>query len=134
VGYHAPVHSLHLSVVPGVYAICGFPAGAPVPSWAEHTTALLSITRTPDELSIVCEAALVPPEVQAERGWSCLGVRGPLDFALVGVLAAIVQPLANAGVSVFATSTYNTDYVLVRASSLEQTITAMERAGHQVAR
>jgi uncharacterized protein len=131
---NAAMHSLHVSLLPGVYAICRFSVSAPVPSWTEHATALLSITRTPDELSIVCEAALVPPEAQAERGWSCLRVRGPLDFALVGVLAAIVEPLAKARISVFATSTYDTDYVLVRTSSLEQTIAALERAGHQVER
>jgi uncharacterized protein len=128
------MHSLHVAVLPGIYAICRFPAGAPVPAWAAQANVLLSITRTPDELSIVCEAALVPPDVHAERGWSGLRLRGPLDFALVGVLAAIVEPLAQANVSVFAISTYDTDHVLIRASRLEQAIAALEDAGHHVER
>jgi uncharacterized protein len=88
--------------------------------------------RTRDELSIVCDQRSVAPAVQAERGWACLQVRGPLDHALVGVLSSILQPLAAAGVSVFALSSYETDAVLVRSSALAKAVDALRSAGHTV--
>ncbi len=120
-----------LVILPGRLAVCRLPAEAPFPEWAVPGD-LLALVRTPDELSVVCQERLVPPEIKAERGWRLLQVQGPLDFSLVGVLAAIVTPLAEAGISIFALSTYETDYVLVKESLLERAIQALTQAGFLV--
>ncbi len=102
-----------------------------VPDWAMGG-ALSSITRTEAELSVVCLAEQVPEGVVAERGWQCFEVAGPLDFSLVGILASLTGTLAEAGISIFAISTYDTDYVLVRTERLGDAIAALCRAGHPI--
>ncbi|MDQ3137846.1 MAG: ACT domain-containing protein, partial [Gemmatimonadota bacterium] len=89
---------------------------------------------TPDELSITAAESSVPEGVRCERPYRALRVRGPLPLDLVGILAAIADPLASAGLSIFAISTFETDYVLVKAADLEPAIRVLERAGHQVRR
>ena len=111
--------------------MCRLPPDAAIPAWAAGGT-FSSITRTPDELSIVCEERLAPDDGKSEGGWRALQVAGPLDFALVGILAAIAAPLAEAGVSIFAVSTFDTDYVLVKESNLARAIDALRDAGHEV--
>jgi hypothetical protein len=107
-----------------------------VPEWASPRDgdALHAVVHTAAETSIVCAAARVPDGVRAERGWRALTVEGPLDFALTGVLAALAVPLAEAGVSIFAVSTYDTDHVLVRSDRLRDAVEALRAAGHRVAR
>ena len=122
--------ALSLRTLPGELAVCRLPADAPAP--ALGAAALWSVTRTADELSIVCPAADAPAGAEVERGWRALKVAGPLDFALTGILAAIAAPLADAGVSIFAVSTYDTDYVLVREAALPAAAEALRRAGHDV--
>jgi len=92
-----------------------------------------SLTRTPDEVSVVCAEADSPKGAVVEGGWSALKVRGPLDFALTGILASIAQPLADAGVAIFAVSTYDTDYVLLRTADLGTAVECLGGAGHEVA-
>jgi uncharacterized protein len=123
---------LVLSLVPGGFAICRLPAGAPLPQWAQHSSRFLALIRTPDELCVVCDEQDAPETVQAEGGWSLLKVNGPLDFSLVGVLASLALPLAQDGVSIFALSTYDTDYLLVRQVELERAVRALTRAGHRL--
>jgi len=123
---------LALRVLPDALAIVRLPADSAHPAWATGA-ALLSITRTRDELSIVCDEACVPADVVVERGWRALAVGGPLDFGLTGVLASIAAPLASAGVSIFAVSTYDTDYVLVKSEALVGAREVLTRAGHSVA-
>src|SRR5262245_54120965 len=106
-------HRLTLIPLDGLFAIVKLPPEAAIPSWASSGS-FLSITRTADELSIVSPEAAVPSGVQAERGWRCVRVAGKMDFSVVGVLASLVVPLADAGVSVFAVSTFDTDYLLVK--------------------
>jgi hypothetical protein len=118
-------------VLAGELAICRLPADAPAPALPARAP-LFAIARTADELSIVCPAADAPPDARVEPGWRALQVAGPLDFALTGVLAAIAQPLAQAGISIFATSTYDTDYVLVREIALDAAVEALRQAGHAV--
>ena len=120
-----------LRLMAGRYAVCRLSADAPVPSWAASGE-WNSVTRTADELSVVCAEAAVPGDVQCEGGWRVLQVGGPLDFSLVGVLAAIAAPLAQAGVSIFAVSTFDTDYVLVKEEKLARSIEALRVAGHDV--
>ena len=92
----------------------------------------MSITRTGDELSIVCCQDQVPNDVIAERGWRCVRVAGTLDFSEVGVLKTLVGPLAEAGISIFAISTFETDYLMVREADLERAVAALTEAGHDI--
>ncbi len=123
--------SFTLDLVPGSYAICRWAAEAPLPPWVMQG-AFFSVTRTPAELSAVCDAGAVPSGVKAEGPWSMLVVRGPLAFNTTGVLAGLATPLAAAGISIFALSTYDTDYVLVRYDDLERAVEALRQAGHTV--
>ena len=102
--------------VPGCFAVARLPPEAPVPAWA--TGAVTSITRTPEELSIVCDDEAVPSGVYATRDFAALRVVGTIDFGVVGLLATLTRALADAGVSVFAVSTFDTDYLFVRTSDL----------------
>jgi uncharacterized protein len=113
-----------LRVLEGRYAICRLPADAEVPA------RFFSVTRTADELSVVCAEDAAPAGARCEGGWRVLQVAGPLEFSLTGVLAGIAAPLAEAGVSIFAISTFDTDYVLVKEEKLAQAIDALRRAGH----
>jgi uncharacterized protein len=123
--------SYTLVVLAEPLAVCRLAADAPVPPWA-HAPPFSSVTRTPHELSIVCPAAAVPADVAASRGWRALRVAGPLDLALVGVLASLVAPLAAAGVNVFTIATHDTDWILVPAAQLDRACDALARAGHEV--
>ncbi len=124
-------HTLSLELLSQTLAVCRLGPEAPVPPWASEG-ALSAVVRTPDELSVVCEARRVPPDVPAVRGWRALRVAGRLDFEEVGILAALVAPLAGAGVPVFVLSTYETDYVLVEEARLAQALEALTAAGHTV--
>lgn len=122
---------LTLERLPGGYAVARLEPGAEVPPWA-HAGAFTCFSRSHDELSIVCEEARVPPEVRAQRGFLCLRVDGPLDFAEVGVLASLADPLAERGISIFAVSTYDTDYLFLPAQRQEAALQALTEAGHTV--
>jgi hypothetical protein len=115
-----------LRVLPGRYSVCRL---APDASLPEH---FFSATRTPDELSVVCDEVHAPENAKCEAGWRLMQVAGPLEFSLTGVLAAIAAPLAKAGVSIFALSTFDTDYVLVKEDDLAKAIEALRGAGHGV--
>jgi len=104
---------------------------AEVPLWA-NASAFLSVTRTPEELSVVCSETRVPGGAQAERGWLALKLEGPFDLSLTGILASVLDPLADAGIGIFALSTYDTDYVLVKQERIEQAIKVLTESGHQV--
>jgi uncharacterized protein len=125
---------MRLDLLRDEFAIARLDGATCVPDWArsEEPAEFLSITRTCDELSIVCESARVPTGIAAERGWRCVKVEGPLDFSLVGVLAALAEPLSRAGVPIFAISTFDTDYVMLKAMNLETAIAALESAGHVI--
>ena len=117
---------MEVSVLPGTLAVCRLHASERVPSWAlELHEGLVSITRTPDELSIVCPQEAVPPDTQVEEDFRALMVPGPIPFEETGVLAALATPLAAAGISIFAIATYDTDYVLVRERDLDRALQAL---------
>jgi uncharacterized protein len=120
-----------LIILPERLAVCRLAAEAPFPDWIQPGD-LICLVRTRDELSVVCAERFVPPEVRAERSWRALMVQGPLEFSLTGVLASIANPLARAGVSIFAISTYDTDYILVRDDSLDRAVNALIQAGFMV--
>ncbi len=125
-----------LTLLPQRFAICRFAPDAPLPAWVFHAEAgVWSVTRTPRELSVVCPEDDLPPSVETfEAGWRALEVAGPIPFDETGVLAGIAAPLAAAGISVFAVSTYDTDLVLVRETQLEAAIAALAGEGHATAR
>ena len=125
---------LPLEVLPDTLAICRLEAGAPIPEWTERSRAFLTISRTAEELSITAVEHAVPRDARCERPYRALRVRGPLPLDLIGILAAIADPLAEAGLGIFAVSTFDTDYVLVKSSDLPAAVRALEAAGHQVRR
>ncbi|MDX2437049.1 MAG: ACT domain-containing protein [Acidobacteriota bacterium] len=121
-----------LQVLEGEYAVWKLPPDAPLPEFVDAPFS--SMTRTHAELSVVAPAHQAPTGVPVEDGWSCLEVQGPLAFELTGVLAAVSEPLATAGIAIFVVSTFDTDYVLVRTTNLERAVEALTRAGHGVTR
>jgi uncharacterized protein len=109
-----------LRLLGGELAILRLPPDAVIPSWLSFSTEpLVSVTRTAHELSIICPAGAVPAAAPCEAGWRAFTVEGKLEFSAVGVLAAILNPLAEAGISILSLSTFDTDYVLVRVAMLE---------------
>ena len=122
---------MNLTIFPKELAVCRLAAQDDVPDWSWNQE-FSSITRTARELSIVCRACDVPRDVKSERGWRALRVAGPLDFSLIGVLAGLAGPLAEAGISIFSISTFDTDYLLVRGHALEQATMVLRGAGHTV--
>ncbi len=122
---------LTLSVLPGDYAVCQLAPSAALPGWATAGD-LFSVTRTPDELSVVCAAAQVPADVRHTPGWAALKLHGPFDFTLTGILAGVLNPLHRAGVGIFALSTFDTDYVLVQATQLGEAVSTLREAGYAV--
>ena len=119
-----------LKLLAGPLAVCRLEAGAPVPAWA--VGALTSVTRTPEELSVVCAEQAVPEGIRAERGFRCLSVVGPISFATSGLLASLSALLADAGVSIFVLSTFDTDLLLLRQADLAQAVAVLRGGGHAV--
>lgn len=118
---------LTLSLLEETLAVCRLAPDADLPEWAWKAGALVSLTRTADELSIVCPQAHLPAGVRAERGFRAFKIMGPLDFALTGVLSGLLLPLAAVDVSVFTLSTYDTDYLMVREAQLDRAREALSR-------
>jgi len=124
-------HQLRLHVLRGRYSLCRLLATADVPAWAVGE--LVSVTRTNAELSIVCDETAVPAGVQQVAGYVAIGVEGPLAPEVVGVLASMAQPLAEAGIPIVAIGTFDTDYVLVGAVNLDHALRTLRQAGHAIA-
>jgi hypothetical protein len=122
---------LKLRLLEGRYAVCRLDPGENVPAWA-GAGEFHSVTRTADELSVVCAESAVPAGAKCESGWLVFQVEGQLEFALTGILVAVAKPLADAGVSIFAVSTFDTDYVMVKEENLEKSVRALAGAGHGV--
>jgi hypothetical protein len=122
---------VRLTVHDGPYAVVRLDPDAEVPGWAVLGP-ISSVTRTGSELSIVCREADVPAAASAERGWRVLEVAGPLAFTLTGVLASLVAPLAAAEITLFALSTFETDYLLLRERDLARACDVLRYAGHTV--
>ena len=120
--------NLTLEILSDTFAICRLNANAPIPSWAQGE--FVTITRTLDELSIVCRHRDVPDDIQCEAEWRCLRVAGKLEFTQIGIIASLTQVLSEANISVFVISTFDTDYLLVRKADLDRTIEALEEKGY----
>ncbi len=124
-------HHFKFRQLPGPYAIVRLPPDAPIPNWAAKDD-FTSITRTTDELSIVCPADNLPAEVHSEFHWICLKLEGPFPFSLTGVLLSFVEPLSNNGVPIFSISTYDTDYILIQEEFAGVAIDTLQQAGHEL--
>jgi hypothetical protein len=118
-------------LLPQKFSVCKLIPDAAVPQWAERG-AFCSVTRTAEELSILCESRFVPSEVKSEKGFRCFKLQGPFPFEMTGVLASVLAPLAKARVSIFAVSTYDTDYVMVKEKQLAKAEKALRAAGHSI--
>lgn len=122
---------LKFSWIPGRFAVCRLPSHAAPPDWAWNGP-FTSVTRTADELSIVCLADNLPADVKSKHHWICLKLEGPFAFSEVGILASFINPLVKNGVPIFAISTYDTDYVLVSEEYAAIAPGALRDAGHEL--
>lgn len=123
---------LILDLLQGNFVICRLPSSSSLPSWA-YAGPFISITKTDDELSIITiDDHRLPKDIQCERNWKCLKLKGPFSFDLTGVLASILTPLANAEIPILAVSTFDTDYVLIKEKNLPIAIDVLKQNGHQV--
>ncbi|PIS17200.1 MAG: ACT domain-containing protein [Candidatus Nealsonbacteria bacterium CG09_land_8_20_14_0_10_42_14] len=115
------IPKLTLSILPEVLGICRFDEKSPIPDWAKDIS-FCSITRTADELSVVCPQDEIPAGVLAEKNRRAFKVEGPLGFSLTGIVSSLSKPLAEAGISIFYISTYETDYLLVEEKNLAKAV------------
>ncbi|AMO57288.1 amino acid-binding protein [Endozoicomonas montiporae] len=122
---------LQLSVLSQTFSVHRFAVDSQVPE-AVLNSHIFSVMRMDDELSIVCESSISLNSQESETDWSALKVTGPLDFSLTGILSGLATALANASISLFALSTYDTDYVLVKTNQLDNACTALVSAGYEV--
>ena len=116
-------------------AVCRATAESPIPAWAQNAD-FFCIVHTTDELSLVCPEACVGAgdlNFQIERGWTALKLEGPFPFTVTGILASFLQPLAEAKIPIFAVSTFDTDYVLIKHDDLSRAQAALGAAGHELA-
>lgn len=119
---------MKLTVLNDTFAVARLKADSEIPTWGLKGS-FFSIGKTKDELSIVCCQDFIPGDVKTEKGWKIFKVEGPLDFGLTGILASIANPLAEAKISIFAISTFDTDYVMVKAENLASASNVLKRAG-----
>jgi uncharacterized protein len=126
------VTPIRFSVLADKFAVCRLSPADSIPSWASELQGFSSITRTSEELSVVCREAQVPADLKSELGWVCFKLEGPFPFLQTGVLASILAPLAQASIPIFAISTFDTDYVLVKAEFEQRAISSLQQAGHML--
>jgi hypothetical protein len=126
-------HQLTIVIYEKMYAVCQLRPGATVPTWAEGPE-FVSITRTAAELSIVCQQDMLPGDVRAEKNRRLMRIEGKLGFELTGVLASVTAPLSKAELSIFAISTYDTDYLLIADEDVQKATEMLEAAGHTIRR
>jgi hypothetical protein len=121
-----------MRAMPGRYAVCRLRPEAALPDWAAGE--FCNITRTKDELAVICAADHVPAEVQAERDWRLLKLVGPFPFTATGVLAGVALPVAQAGISLLSIATYDTDYFLIKGEDYARALVVLRQAGHRLVR
>jgi hypothetical protein len=122
---------LSLLVLGETFAISTLKRDTPLPGWATASE-FFSITRTYDELSIVCPQGAIPAGVEINKNWRCLKVQGPLGFSITGILASLSMPLASEGVSIFVFSSYDTDHIMVKQYELDKAVEVLRKTGHSV--
>lgn len=122
---------LDLRRLAGDYAVCRLDGTAAIPPWADGA-GFVSISRSDEELSVVCLAARVPADVRQDGPWTALQLRGPFEFGQTGIVLAVVAPLSQAGIGVFVVSTFDGDHVLVKAADAEAALQQLRAAGHRI--
>jgi hypothetical protein len=125
------MNRLTIDLRPGEYALSRLPAGSGLPA-LPSADALVSVTSSPEEVSVVSPVAIAPAGAKVDQGWRLLTVRGPLEFTLTGIMASLAGSLAAAGVPIFALSTFDTDHILVKETDLDRAVEALRDAGHEV--
>ncbi len=123
---------MKLKILDVTLSVVKLPPAETIPLWALDC-AVFSITRTDEELSIVCPTKCLPvnePIKEVENDWKCIKVEGVLDFSLTGILSSLANTLAENKISIFAISTFNTDYILVKSHSIEKAKVVLENEGH----
>ncbi|NLL38887.1 MAG: ACT domain-containing protein [Clostridiales bacterium] len=120
---------LTMEVLSGKYGVCRLEKDSPIPQWALKGD-FFSITKTSDELSVVCSEGNIPGDIRCEKDWKILKILGPLDFALTGILASVSAILARAEISIFALSTYDTDYILVKDKDVVRAMAELNSEGY----
>lgn len=116
---------LTLKLLKEKYAVARLNKESEVPSWG-FKGEFYSVTKTEDELSIVCLEENIPQDTKCEKDWRILKIEGPLDFLLVGILSKISSLMAKNNISIFAISTYDTDYILIKEDNIEKAISVLE--------
>jgi hypothetical protein len=124
-------YPLEFRSLSGPYAIVRLAPDAPIPDWATKGE-FTSITRTADELSIVCPVGNLPADIHSPHRWICLKLEGPFPFSQTGVLLSFIEPLSSGGVPIFAISTYDTDYVLIQEEYAGDAVSALQQVGHEL--
>jgi len=124
-------HQLKFRRLSELYVVIRFAPVEPIPEWATKGE-FTSISRSVDELSIVCPAGNLPHDIGAKLHWICLKLEGPFAFSLTGVLLAFIEPLSSKGIPIFAVSTYDTDYVLLQEEWIGAALDALQQAGHEL--
>lgn len=122
---------LTLKLLKEKYGVCRLDKTELIPQWIKDND-FYSITKTADELSIVCVQDNIPNDIRCEKDWRVLKVEGPLDFSLIGILSSISTILAQNGVSIFAISTYDTDYILVKNKDIDNAIKALTKGKYEI--
>ncbi|MBL4931393.1 ACT domain-containing protein [Clostridium paridis] len=122
---------LELKLLEKYYGVCRLSSEDEIPRWALQSD-IYSITKTHDELSIVCNEEHIPEGIECEKQWRALKVQGPLDFSLIGILSTISRALAQQRISIFAISTYDTDYILVKDDKRNEAVEALKAIGCEI--
>jgi len=125
------MHRVTLERFSGLYATVRLPVGSPIPPWADGE-GFVSISRSTDELSIICLASRVPADVPADRDWACWRFVGPYAFNEVGLALAVIEPLAKANISMLLVSTYDTDHLLLKIDHVASAVAVLHAAGHRL--
>ncbi|RAL96375.1 MULTISPECIES: ACT domain-containing protein [Agrobacterium] len=118
-----------LRLLEGTYGVARLSADASIPAWADGT-GFLSISRTDDELSVVCRQERIPHDVKADTGWNCLKLQGPFAFDETGIVLSVIEPLSTNDIGIFVVSTFDGDHLLVKSKDLEKTFELLANAGH----
>lgn len=126
-----PEKILAMKLLQEKFGVCRLDKDELIPMWVRNSN-FYSITKTMDELSIVCSQAAIPSDIKCEKDWRMLKVEGPLDFSLIGILSSISTILARQGISIFAISTYDTDYILVKDKDLVNAINALSNEKYEI--
>jgi uncharacterized protein len=124
-------HKLLIRLVDAEYAIIRLNIGSPLPEWLPGA-GFWAVSSSREEMTLVCRAARVPSSIQSSGGWRCLRIEQHFKFDVPGVLASVLNPLSDAGVGIFANSTFSTDYVFIIGSDLDKAVAALKAHGHEI--